>query len=453
MMPSANVTTIAIVDDEADIRSALRQMLELEQFNPIEFADAESALATIDASFPGIVISDLRMPGLDGSGLFNRLIHCDPEIPIIMMSGHGDIATAVDLVRRGAYDFLSKPFDGAALVASVRRALEKRALVLENRNLRDNPSPSANGAILGESSEIEQVRQTINQLAQVDIDILITGESGVGKSLVAATLHSRSPRGRKALVSVDCSALPSNQAESLLFGHVSGAFAGAQFPRSGQLRLADSSTLFLDHVERLPRALQAQIQQALEDRAILPMGANQTQATSFRTISASNANLELMLADGQFDRSLYYRLAAYHLEIPPLRARRGDVVVLFRAFLAAAANELKRDMPLLSPSVWNRLQNYDWPGNVRELRSYALNVMLGLDNNSATPLALTEDELGLKEATSAFEANMVRDTLERYKGDIVATTAALKLPRKTFYDKLARHSINPNDYRSVRPRR
>ena len=454
-MAFGKVTSIAIVDDEADIRSALVQMLELEQLNPIEFADAESALAAIDSSFPGIVIADLRMPGLDGSGLFNRLLRCDPEIPVIMMSGHGDIATAVDLVRRGAYDFLSKPFDGTALAASVRRALEKRALVLENRNLRENPVPSVGGAILGESPEIEQLRQTMAQLAQADIDVLITGESGVGKSLIAATLHRRSPRGRKAMVSVDCSALPGDQAESLLFGHVSGAFAGAQFPRSGQLRLADGSTLFLDHVDRLPGALQARIQQALEDRAILPMGANQTQATSFRTISATDADLAKIVERGDFDPSLYYRLSAYNLEVPPLRARRGDVVVLFRAFLAEAAEELKRDPPVLSASIWNRLQNYDWPGNVRELRSFAANVVLGLGESEAArrPNISTEDQPGLKDAIAAFEADMVRATLDRNGGDIAVTIAALKLPRKTFYDKLTRYAINPNDYRATRSRR
>lgn len=450
-MTSGKITTVAIVDDEADIRSALRQMLELEQFNPIEFADAESALAAIDATFPGIVIADLRMPGLDGSGMFNRLQRCDPEIPIIMMSGHGDIATAVDLVRRGAYDFLSKPFDGAALVASVRRALEKRALVLENRNLRENPAPSGDGAILGESPEIERLRQTMTQLAKADIDVLITGESGVGKSLIAATLHRRSPRGLKAMVSIDCSALPGEHAESLLFGHVSGAFPGAQFPRSGQLRMADNSTLFLDHIDRLPQTLQARIQQALEERAILPMGANQTQATNFRTISATDGDLNSLVENAKFDRSLYHRLSAYHLEVPPLRARRGDVVGLFRAFLIEAADELKRDPPPLSPSVWNRLQNHDWPGNVRELRSYAANVVLGLDNDRVKQLPTsTGDQPGLKDATAAFEADMVRNMLERHHGDIAATIAALKLPRKTFYDKLTRHAIDPNDYRSHR---
>jgi two-component system, NtrC family, C4-dicarboxylate transport response regulator DctD len=454
-MTSGDVSTIAIVDDEADIRSALRQMLELEGLHPIEFSDAEGALSGIDATFPGIVIADLRMPGLDGNGLFNRLVRCDPELPVIMISGHGDIATAVDLVQRGAYDFLSKPFEPSALIASVRRALEKRTLVLENRRLRDQPAPAASGAILGESREIEQLRHTIMQLAQADIDVLITGESGVGKSLVAATLHRRSPRARKLMVTVDCNALSVDHAESLLFGHVSGAFAGAQFPRSGQLLFADGGTLFLDHVDGLPPALQARVQQSLEDRAVLPVGGNQKQTSNFRTISATDAGLDAMVENGEFDRSLFFRLGAYRLEIPPLRARRGDVVVLFRTFLGEAAAELKRDPPMLTPSVWNRLQNYDWPGNVRELRSFAANVALGLGDAAAasrTPLA-DDQQPGLKEAIAAFEADMIRNMLDQNGGDIAATIAALRLPRKTFYDKLARHAINPNDYRAARPRR
>jgi two-component system, NtrC family, C4-dicarboxylate transport response regulator DctD len=392
---------------------------------------------------------------MDGSGLFNRLLRCDPELPVIMISGHGDIATAVDLVQRGAYDFLSKPFASDSLLASVRRALEKRALVLENRSLRDNPVASANGAILGESPEIERLRQTLKQLAQADIDVLITGETGVGKSLIADTLHRRSPRARKAMVTVNCSALPSEQAESLLFGHVSGAFAGAQFPRSGQLLIADGSTLFLDHVDGLPRTLQARIQQAMETRTVLPVGGNQPQASQFRTISATDANLDSKVEGGEFDRSLFFRLGAFRLEVPPLRDRRDGIIVLFRAFLVEATEQLKCDTPMLSPSIWNRLQNYDWPGNVRELRSFAANVALGLGEADAVkrPMQPRDDQPGLKEAISEFEADTIRNMLDVHGGDITATIAALKLPRKTFYDKLARYAINPNEYRLLKSRR
>ena len=452
---AGKVTTIAIVDDEADIRSALCQMFALEQLTPIAFDNAASALALIDSEFPGIVIADLRLPGLDGSTLFDRLARCDREIPVIMMSGHGDIGIAVDLVRRGAYDFLSKPFDVDALIASVRRALETRALVLENRQLRALPAIPARGPIIGESPVIERLRETLVQLAQTDIDVLIIGESGVGKSLIAAALHRLSPRARKVMTTVHCDALPSDHAESLLFGHVSGAVAGAQFPRTGQLVLADGGTLLLDHIEGLPRGLQARLQQALEQRAVLPIGGSQPQTSRFRTISATSADLELMMASGAFDRSLYFRLGGYRLEIPPLRARPGDVVVLFRAFLTAASADLDREPPMLSPSVWRRLQDHDWPGNVRELRSFAASVATGLRDPAAAvrPAIADAAQGGLKEAIAAFEADLIRGALDRHRGDITATLDELRLPRKTFYDKLAKYAISPREYRSSGPLR
>jgi two-component system, NtrC family, C4-dicarboxylate transport response regulator DctD len=449
------LNTVAIVDDEADLRAALRQMLELEDLKPIEFADAEAALIHLDADFPGIVLSDLRMPGLDGIGLFNRLSRMDPGLPVIMMSGHGDIATAVDLVRRGAYDFLSKPFEGELLLAAVRRALEKRTLVVENRALREQPAASSSGAILGSSPETEKLRQIVAQLAEADLDVLISGESGVGKSLIAQTLHRRGPGRRKAIVTVDCGTLGTDQAESYLFGHVSSSFTGTQFPRSGQLLLADGSTLVLDHVDALPQGLQSRVQQALEQRLILPIGATKGQTSRFRTISATSANMQVLLDDGRFDRSLFFRLGAYRIEIPPLRQRREDVVFLFRAFLAEAAVESNRDLPTLSARVWRHLHDHHWPGNVRELRSFAAGIALGLDDPTE-PIRqrpVINSRTGLKEATAEFEADMIRATLSRSGGDIAASIAALKLPRKTFYDKLTRHGINPNDYRANRSRR
>ncbi len=451
-MISGDAPNIAIVDDEADIRSALAQMLQLEGYAPIEFESAQEALTHIDANFPGIVIADLRMPGIDGSALFARLRRCDPDLPVIMMSGHGDIAIAVGLVRDGAYDFLAKPFDGDALLAAVRRALDSRALTMENRRLRSPEAASSYGSIVGESPQAEMLRQTIALLAQADIDVLIVGESGTGKTLIANALHRRSPRGRKALVSIACKALPDTHAESLLFGHASGAFAGAQFPRVGQLLQADGSTVVLDHVDGLPMPLQARLRQTLEDGAILASGATQPQSTRFRTISTTTADLDTLVDSGSFDRSLYFKLGAFRLEVPPLRSRRGDVMILFRTFLADACAELGRDPPLLSSATWKRLQDYDWPGNIRELRSFAANVAHGLGETglASNRIADAVRQAGLKEATSAFEADIIRSTLSQHMGDVAATIAALQLPRKTFYDKLARHRIDPNDFR---PRR
>ncbi|MFM6853463.1 MAG: sigma-54-dependent transcriptional regulator, partial [Sphingopyxis sp.] len=242
-------THVAVVDDEPAVRAAIAQTIELDGLTPLPFASAESALAAIDAQFAGVIIADLRMPGMDGAGLFNRMIARDPDLPIIMISGHGDIETAVDLVRRGAYDFLPKPFGAGALLASVRRALEKRSLVLDNRRLRARVPVAATSALWGESRAMEQVRATIAQLATADIDTLIHGETGTGKTMVAAAIHRRSKRASKPLVTVDCGALPLTLPDSELFGHVSGAFPGAQFPRTGQLSLANGATLLLDGVD------------------------------------------------------------------------------------------------------------------------------------------------------------------------------------------------------------
>ncbi|UVO53117.1 sigma-54 dependent transcriptional regulator [Sphingomonas sp. SUN039] len=448
-MTSVTPATIIVVDDEAEVRSALRQSFEIEGMTVLEFADGQGALDRLSAEFAGVVITDLRMPGLDGTGLFNRVARLDPDLPVIVISGHGDIATAVDLVRRGAYDYLSKPFDADHLTATVRRALDKRALVLENRRLRE-PQPEKTSPLLGDSPQMEKVRHTLDQLVQADIDVLVSGESGTGKTLVAATLHGRSPRARKTMVTVDCRSLSTEQqAESLLFGHVSGAFAGAQFPRTGQLLQANAGTVFFDHVDGLPAFLQARLQQVLETGSVTPIGGNQPQSTQFRAISATASDVEAMSREGMFLPSLFYRLGIYRLDLPPLRARGDDVVTLFRAFLAEEAARLGREPPALSTPVWRRLHDHDWPGNVRELRSFAASFALGLEDRSAAPPA-TGAAGSLKQATAAFEATAIRTALERHKGDVVATTTELDLPRKTFYDKLVRHGIDPADYRSRR---
>lgn len=451
-MTVANSGLVMIVDDEAEVRLALRDLLELEQLAPVEFASAEQALLHIGADFPGVVVTDLRMPGIDGEGLFNRLARLDPELPVILISGHGDIATALDLVRRGAYDFLAKPFDAERLIATVRRALDKRALALENRALRQSKPASEPGALLGESREIEQLRLTIHQLVQADIDVMITGESGTGKSLVADILHRRSPRVRKPMVTLDCRALPETQAESLLFGHVSGAFPGAQFPRTGQLQHAHTGTLFLDHVDGLPAALQRRVQQALEEGSAIPVGGIQPQAAQFRCLSATSTDLDARSRDGSFLASLYFKLGAFRIALPPLRDRRDDTVFLFRGFLIEEARRLNRDPPALTAAVWRRLRDYDWPGNVRELRGFAASVALGLTSSgSALPgTEVRSDGDTLKDAVAQFERAAICMALERNRGDIAATTTELGLPRKTLYDKLTRFGVDPADYRPVR---
>jgi len=281
---------------------------------------------------------------------------------------------------------------------------------------------------------------------------MISGESGTGKSLVADILHRRSPRVRKPLVTIDCRALPETQAESLLFGHVSGAFPGAQFPRTGQLQHANAGTLFLDHVDGLPSALQRRMQQALEDGAATPVGGNQPQATRFRCLSATSADLDARAREDTFLASLYFKLGAFRITLPPLRERRDDVIFLFRTFLLEEAERLRREPPVLTATVWRRLKDHDWPGNVRELRSFAARAALGLaeDDAPVSGVAPRSDTGTLKDAVTRFEREAICLALERNRGDIGLTTSELGLPRKTFYDKLTKYGIEPSSYRMAR---
>lgn len=444
---------VAVVDDEADLRAALCETLALEALETVDFANVADALKVIDADFPGIVITDLRMPERDGRALFDHLAKLDPELPVIILSGHGDMETALDLVRRGAYDFLAKPFDVNALLMSVRRALEKRALVLENRALRDVRTVRGESAFLGESKAAKQVRATLEQLAGADIDVLIEGEIGTGKTLAAGWLHRHSARARRPLVTVDCAALPSEYADSILFGHVSGAHVGATGPRSGQVVLANGGTLFLDNIDRLDMRLQTGLLRVIDQGNVIPVGSTQPMATQFRTVAATSVNLDQLAGHGNFSAALFFRVAGFRLSLPPLRARRDDVYPMFRAFLAEEAAQLDRDLPVVTAEIWRWLGEHGWPGNTRELRNFARTVVLGLPlTMQRADAPSSPEDRGLRNAVAHFEAETIRAALSRAEGDAAAAMAALKLPRKTFYDKLTRYRIDIASYRERRRR-
>ena len=435
---------IVFVDDEADICAANVQSLELAGLAPIAFASAEAALAVIDDDFDGVVVSDIRMSGMDGLELFRRLSERDPDLPVILISGHSDIATAVAAMQRGAYDFLAKPYAPDQLVSRIKRALEKRELVLENRRLRAQASAGTRaGPLLGTSPLIENLRRTIKQIADTNIDIVIEGETGTGKGLIAEMLHSGSGRKARAMITLDCGALPDTLVESELFGHVSGAFAGAHHPRTGRIEQANRSTLFLDAVEMMSDAVQHKLQRALETREIMPMGSNSARAVDLRVIAASKVDLAGLVQQGRFAASLLYRVNGLTLRIPPLRERREDVPLLFSAFVARAAQKRNRDEPKLTPAIWRRLKSHDWPGNVRELQHFADHVVLGLESDGSGYRLLDQPKpKDLKSQMAEYETALIEDALTAAKGDVRRAIATLNLPRKTFYDKITRLGIN-----------
>ncbi|WP_454917461.1 sigma-54-dependent transcriptional regulator [Xanthobacter sediminis] len=444
------MTDVAFIDDDDVLRAANVQALMLAGLTVKPFASAEAALDELDEGFSGVVVSDVRMPRMDGLALFRHLKRIDADLPVILVTGHGDIAMAVEAMREGAYDFLAKPYPMDRLLSAVRHALEKRRLVLENRELmRRAEAAGDDQPLIGIAPAMARLRQMLRQLADADVDVLVEGETGAGKEVVAHTLHRWSRRAARPLVAVNCGALPESMIESELFGHEAGAFTGAVKKRVGRIEHASGGTLFLDEIEAMSPALQVKLLRVLEAREVTPLGTNEVKKVNLRVVAASKIDLLDRVRKGDFREDLYYRLHVATLRIPPLRERPEDVPLLFGHFLVQAARRFGRVPPPLTAAVRRHLDTHDWPGNVRELAHYAERVALGLAGveDPAAPLAPADAALPLPERVEAFEAAEIRATLAATKGDVQAAVRTLGIPRKTFYDKLRRHGIDQGSYR------
>ncbi|MER8856435.1 sigma-54 dependent transcriptional regulator [Mesorhizobium sp. M0757] len=441
---------VVLIDDDSELRRATRQTLELAGFSVSAFAVANEALAGLDANFPGVVVSDIRMPGIDGLQLFDRVLQLDADIPVILVTGHGDIAVAVKAIKDGAYDFITKPFAADRLAQSVARAAEKRRLVMENRALRESAEQAQDGLpLIGQTLAMERLRRTLRQIADTDVDVLVTGETGSGKEVVASLLHRWSRRARGNFVALNCGALPDTVIESELFGHEAGAFTGAQKKRIGRIEHSSGGTLFLDEIESMPASTQVQMLRVLEMREVTPLGTNEIRPVDLRVVAAAKVDLGDASRRGAFREDLYYRLNVVTISIPPLRERRDDVALLFFYFAERAAGRFRRQMPAVPASVHRHLSQHDWPGNVRELAHFAERFVLGLEEAAQAPPsapAEPDDASSLPEQLERYEANVIREALGRNDGDVRRTIEALGIPRKTFYDKLQRHRIVRSDF-------
>ncbi|WP_353642898.1 sigma-54 dependent transcriptional regulator [Mesorhizobium sp. WSM2239] len=452
---SAEKGPVIFVDDDEDLLRAATQMLKLASFSPSICGSAEAALARIDENFDGPVVSDIRMPGMNGLQLFERVKAIDPDIPVVLITGHGDVELAVAAIKDGAYDFILKPYASDRLLATLHRASEKRRLVLENRRLRDAVVRSAGDMpLIGEGPTMSRLRETLRQIADTNVDVLVEGETGTGKEVVADLLHRWSSRRTNPFVALNCGALPESVIESELFGHEAGAFTGAQRRRIGRIEHSNGGTLFLDEIESMPPALQAKLLRVLETRQITPLGTNETRSIDLRVVSATKADLGDPAARGDFREDLYYRLNVVTLRIPPLRERREDIPILFGHFLERASKRFGRPVPDMSAAVRGHLTSHHWPGNVRELVHFADRIALGLGEVGALDVPDREEEavsnLPLSEKVSLYEASVIRDALQECGGDVKRTIEILGVPRKTFYDKLNRHRIDSADYRKNR---
>lgn len=439
--------TILLVDDEEDIRNSTMQSLQLSGFTVRGFTNSQTALDNVTPGFAGVVVSDIRMPGMDGMTLMGRIHEIDPDVPVILVTGHGDVQLAVRAMREGAYDFIEKPFSAQHLAEIIARAIDRRSLVLENRLLRAaaGKKDDLETRMPGRSPAMIDLRYRLRALAGTDADVLIVGETGVGKEVAARALHDISSRAGRPFVAIDCAALPENLIESELFGHEVGAFPGAMRSRYGRFEHARGGTLLLDEISSMPLDLQAKLLRVIEDRVIVRLGSNEPIPLDVRFVATSKVDLEEEVAAGRFRADLYYRLNMMTLRIPPLSARREDVPLLFLQLLREAAGRYRREFIAPDPTAIAEIAQHEWPGNVRELRNAADRHLLGLttDGNGNTN---TLNAGSLADRVADFERSVIISTLQAHGGSLKPVYEELGISRKTLYEKMQRYRLDKNEH-------
>ena len=434
---------IAIVDDEPDMRESISQWLVLSGFETETFASAEDALKVIGSDWPGIVVSDIRMPGMDGMAFLKRLMGLDSNLPVIMITGHGDVPMAVEAMRLGAMDFMEKPFNPDRMTQLAKKATQARRMTLDNRALRRDLSEGQQvmSKLIGASPVMERLREDILDLGQADGHVLIDGETGTGKTLVAHALHAVGPRASKKFVPVSCAAYNDEALASRLFGPIEDGLPAVEEARAG--------TLCLEDVEALSEALQARL---------LAFISEQGTPAETRIIAISNARGEGRKAEDSLRPDLFYRLSALKITLPPLRARGEDILALFTRMTEQFSEEYGCEPPQVSAQEAAQLLQAPWPGNIRQLINVAERAVLqnrrgsgsiasllmadGEDNQQAT----TTEGKPLKEYVESFEKMLIDNTMRRHKGSIAAVMDELCLPRRTLNEKMAKYGLSRSDY-------
>ena len=457
---------ILVVDDEAEIRSLLAAVLQNKGYEVVTAEDGAAALQAVPRERPAVILMDLSMPRLNGMDALPEIKRLDGEVPVIICTAHADLATAVRAMKLGAYDYLTKPFDVELLILTLERAVERHRLHSRIEELKRQGQGSSLAERMGGSGAIAQVIQQVTQVAESNFTVLVQGETGTGKELVARAIHQQSPRRTAPFVAVDCGAIPETLVESELFGHERGAFTGAQARREGHFQLAKGGTLFLDEIGNVPLATQAKLLRALEQREVNPLGATRTVAVDARIIAATNSELEESVKAGRFRADLYYRLSEFTIALPPLRSRREDIMHLSQRFLDEVSMELRRPVRRIADEAMQVLLHHDWPGNVRELRNVVRKAAL-LATDVVTPehvpalsaslpapaRAATEaggEDLSLREvaelATVQAERQVIRHALESTKGNKSQAARLLRTDYTTLHAKMKRYGISARDF-------
>jgi two-component system nitrogen regulation response regulator NtrX len=453
---------ILIVDDEQPIRSSLKGVLEDEGHEVCEASGGEQAFALLESEQPDLIFLDIWLPGLDGLAILERIRQMGLPTPVIMISGHGNIETAVQAIKKGAFDFIEKPLSLEKVIICANKALEMAMLRRENEALRSRIGLAPAVRLTGESPGIVALREAITQVAPTDAWVLITGENGTGKEIVARSIHRESRRGDKPLVEVNCAAIPEELIESELFGHEKGAFTGADKAQAGKFELADGGTLFLDEIGDMSLKTQAKILRIIQEQRFERVGGRKTITVDVRVIAATNKDLPAEIRAGAFREDLYYRLKVFPLEVPPLRERSGDVELLIEEFNAAFARQHGFKPVSFTPGAFQALRAHGWPGNVRELKNFVERMIIMHAGKTVEPEhlppelrptpqaatvadeaedaaiqdALEGESSDLKQARARFEARFLEAKLRECGGNVSRLAEAVGMDRSALHRKL-----------------
>lgn len=435
---------VLIIEDDPDVALGCEQALQLEGIAAECVGSAEQARRRLGRDFRGVVVSDIRLPKMDGMSFLREILAIDPELPVVLITGHGDISMAVQAMKDGAHDFIQKPFAPEYLVEVVRRALEKRSLVLEVRDLRRQleQRDQLEGKMIGRAPCMQKIRSMVACLADSAADVLIHGETGTGKELVARCLHEASARRNGNFVAINCGGLPETLFDSEIFGHEAGAYTGAAKKRIGKIEHASGGTLFLDEIESMPLAMQIKLLRVLQERTLERLGSNTLIPIDCRVIAATKTDLVELAAMGGFRSDLYYRLSVATIDLPPLRERREDIPLLFEHFLLLAAARHQRRVPDTTPGRIRQLVGYGWPGNIRELRNVADRCVLGIESGSP-PFGQSQADgpMPLADTVEAFERGLIADALRRH-GSLARSADALGVAKTTLHDKIKKYGLD-----------
>lgn len=440
------VVTVCLIEDDEAILCGCSQALQLEGFDVRGYASASAFLQTERPQFPFVLVTDVNLPDQDGLTVMRRIMTEDRRIPVIVMTGHGDIGMAVEAMREGAFDFIEKPFSPDRLTTTVRNAVDKARLVHQVAALSKEQVIGA-PVFIGQSERIRLLKQQIAALAPTGVDILINGETGSGKEVVAQTLHHASQRSGP-FVAINCAALPESIFESELFGHEAGAFTGAVKRRIGKFEFAKNGTIFLDEIESMPLPLQAKLLRTVQERTVQRLGANESISISCRIVAATKTNLKALSDQGLFRSDLYFRLNVVNLYLPALRDVQEDIPLIFNYYLQHYREKYGMPTTDLGVSTLRYLVSHAWPGNIRELKNFAERVALGFPFADGGRDSENQEPLTLSRMLEHTERQALVAAMRLANGHVADAADILGVPAKTLYDKLARLSIAVTDFKN-----